>query len=263
MGRPTYSSTPAVTIGADPIRGKIPDLGTFKPARCKIPSNTNTPTAIIPKITENISSQVSGEEHTGITPISSASTRSKSLRRCGSLPSVSFGRRGLSFDPVATATSMWAEVDAENQNKAEDGASEAGRGEDSIRHEPNSCSVMVKAEIHRADNVGTGDDDFVTAQEAQVPSNDGTEERHPQNYLIVDMSEKEVQLGKKVVEGGSETKESTMVSDSLVNSIESWQKAKISNPMGYRCNTDTYDSDNEPDDDEQRSDRDSNFGLFD
>ena len=70
-------------------------------------------------------------------------------------------------------------------------------------------------------------------------------------------------LGKKVVEGGSETKESTLVSDSLTNSIGSWQNAKISNPMEYRCNTDTYGSDNEPDDDEQRSDRDSNFGLFD
>lgn len=267
MGKPTYSSTPAANIWLDPNQGKQLDLGSFKPARDKNPVNAKILPDTISEITRNVSSQASGEKYIGLTPVSSSSTRPSNLKRCGSLPSVSFGGRGLSFDPVATATDMWAEVDAaEKRSKTEDGASEAGRGEDSKRHspanEPTSSRIIVKAEVHKADNAGTGDDVFVTAQEAQAVPDVGTEEHNPQNNLIVDMSEDEVQLGKKVVEG-SESKESTLVSDSLINSIGSWQKNKISDPMGYRCNTDAYGSDNEPENDGQRSDSDSRFGLFD
>ena len=270
MGKPTFTSTPAASIWPDQIRGRRLELGSFKPAGDKNPPNAKIlpVPAINSKVTnDNVSSQVSGEKKTGLTSVLTSSTRPSILKRSGSLPSVNNSGREVLSDPVAAANEMWAEKDAaERLNKTADSASKARQGEDKVRlcpeDEPSSTTLVVKAEVHDADQIRTVDETrsdegvFTTARETQVPPENGTEERHPQNQMVIDLSEEEVQLGRKATDG-SESKESTLVSDSLINQIENWQTTKVSEPMSYRSKTDAYDS-------EQESDKEKDsFGLYD
>ena len=244
-------------------------MGDENQAKLKIP-----PTAA-PNF-NGVSSQVSGEKSNRLTSIAStrsvtqeSSTKPSILKRSSSLSLVNNSRREISSDPVAAANEMWAKEDAaEAQIEPAISTSRARQdegfklGDDKVhlrlKNGPSTIalrgsSIVVRADIHEADKISKVTDEtrsdegvYTTAREAQVPSDDRKEERHPQNQEVIDLSEQEVHFGKKVT-NGSESQESTLVSDSLINQIKSWQTTKVSEPMSYRTKTDTYDSEQESD----------------